>query len=104
MAAPFGPRFALSAALSAALGGGLAGGVGFRECLADGPDCDVVEIKRVAVSGFQCFNRGHVPLGDFQEKLVGVGGVALRATAHLKLLSGLASGASCPSIGAAISR
>ena len=31
MAAPFGPRFALSAALSAALRGGLAGGVGFRE-------------------------------------------------------------------------
>ncbi|MFN7304989.1 MAG: hypothetical protein ACK5TQ_00230 [Acetobacteraceae bacterium] len=30
MAAPFGPRFALSAALSAALGGGLPGGVGFR--------------------------------------------------------------------------
>ena len=36
MAAPFGPRFALSAALSAALRGGLPGGVGFRECLADG--------------------------------------------------------------------
>jgi hypothetical protein len=35
MAAPFGPRFALSAALSAALRGGLACGVGFRECLAD---------------------------------------------------------------------
>ena len=71
MAAPFGPRFALSAALSAALRGGLAGGVGFREGVADRPDCDIVEIERVAVSGFQCFNRGHVPLGDFKEKLVG---------------------------------
>jgi hypothetical protein len=30
-----------------------------------------VKIKRVAVSGFQRFNRWHVPLGDFQEKLVG---------------------------------
>jgi hypothetical protein len=30
-----------------------------------------VKVERVAVSGFQCFNRGHVPLGDFQEKLVG---------------------------------
>ena len=38
MAAPFGPRFRLSAALFAALRGGLTGGVGFRECLADGPD------------------------------------------------------------------
>ena len=37
MAAPFGPRFALSAALFAALRGGLAGGVGFRERIADGP-------------------------------------------------------------------
>ena len=71
MAAPFGPRFALSAALFAALRGGLTGGVGFRECLADGPDSDIVEIERVAVSGLQRFNRGHVPLGDFEEKLVG---------------------------------
>jgi hypothetical protein len=29
-----------------------------------------VKVERVAVSGFQRFNRGHVPLGDFQEKLV----------------------------------
>jgi hypothetical protein len=29
-----------------------------------------MEIERVAVSGFQRFNRGHVPLGDFEEKLV----------------------------------
>jgi hypothetical protein len=36
MAAPFGPRFALSAALFAALRGGLPGGVGFREGVADG--------------------------------------------------------------------
>ena len=71
MAAPFGPRFALSAALFAALRGGLAGCVGFREGVADRPDCDIVEIERVAVSGFQCFNRWHVPLGDFQEKLIG---------------------------------
>jgi len=71
MAAPFGPRFRLSAALFAALRGGLAGGVGFREGVADGPNRDIVEIERVAVSGFQRFNRGHVPLGDFQEKLVG---------------------------------
>jgi hypothetical protein len=70
MAAPFGPRFALSAALFAALRGGLAGSVGFCERVADGPDCDIVEIERVAVSGFQRFNRGHVPLGDFEEKLV----------------------------------
>ena len=104
MAAPFSPRFSLLAALFAALRGGLTGGIGFRERIADGPDRDIVEIQRVAVSGFQRFNRGHVPLGDFEEKLGGVGGVALRATAHLKLLSGLASGASCPSIGAAISR
>ncbi len=73
MAAPFGPRFTLSAALSAALRGGLAGGVCFRECLADGPDSDIVEIERVAVSGFQRFNRWHIPLGDIQEKLGGVG-------------------------------
>ncbi len=71
MAAPFGPRFALSAAFFAALGGCLAGGVGFRERVSDGPNRDIVEIERVAVSGFQRFNRGHVPLGDFEEKLVG---------------------------------
>ena len=81
MAVPFGPRFALSAALFAALGGGLARGVGFREGVADGPDGDIVEIECVTVSGFQRFNRGHVPLGDFEEKLVGVGG-----SVHLGLL------------------
>ena len=41
-----------------------------------------MEIERVAVSGFQRFNRGHVPLGDFQEKLGGVGGIV-----HLGLLA-----------------
>jgi hypothetical protein len=71
MAAPFGPHFALSTALSAALRGGLAGGVGFREGVSDRPDRDIVKVERVAVSGFQRFNRGHVPLGDFEEKLVG---------------------------------
>ena len=71
MAAPFGPRFALSAALFAALRGGLAGGVGFREGVSDRPDRDIVKVERIAVSGFQRFNRWHVPLGDFQEKLVG---------------------------------
>ena len=71
MAAPFGPRFALSAALSAVLCGGLAGGVGSRECITDRPNRDIVKVERIAVSGFQRFNRGHVPLGDFQEKLVG---------------------------------
>ena len=71
MAAPFGPRFALSAALFAALRGGLAGGVGFCQRVSDGPDRDIMEIERVAVSGLKRFNRGHVPLGDFQEKLVG---------------------------------
>ena len=75
MAAPFRPRFALSAVLSAALGGGLAGCVGFRERIADRPDRDIVKIERVAVSGLQRLNRGHVPLGDFEEKLGGVGGV-----------------------------
>ena len=75
MAAPFGPRFALPAALSAALRGGLARGVGFRERVADGPDCDIVKVERVAVSGLQRFNRGHVPLGDFEEKLIGCVGV-----------------------------
>ena len=82
MAAPFGPRFRLSAALSAALRGGLPCGVGFCERVSDGPDRDVVKIERVAVSGFQRFNRGHVPLGDFEEKLSGVGGVV-----HLGLLA-----------------
>jgi NaMN:DMB phosphoribosyltransferase len=86
MAAPFGPRFALSAALLAALGGGLPGGVGFSERVSDGPNCDIVKVERVAVSGFQRFNRGHVPLGDFQEKLGGVGGIV-----HLGLLA-VASG------------
>ena len=57
MAAPFGPRFALPAALSAALRGGLTGGVGFRKRIADGPDGDIVKVERVAVSGFQRFNR-----------------------------------------------
>jgi hypothetical protein len=71
MAAPFGPRFRLSAALFAALRGGLTGGVGFRERVSDGPDRDIVKIERVAVSGFQRFDRGHVPLDDFQEKLGG---------------------------------
>jgi hypothetical protein len=70
MAAPFGPRFALSAALSAPLCGGLAGGVGFRERVSDRPNRDIVKVERIAVSGFQRFNRGHVPLGDFEEKLV----------------------------------
>ena len=82
MAAPYGPQFALPAALFAALRGGLAGCVGFRERISDGPDGDIVEIERVAVSGFQRFNRGHVPLGDIQEKLVGFGGVG-----HLGLLA-----------------
>ncbi len=82
MVAPFGPRFALSAALFAALRGSHPCGIGFRECLADGPDGNIVEIERVAVSGFQRFNRGHVPLGDIQEKLGGVGGVV-----HLGLLA-----------------
>ena len=82
MAAPFGPRSRLPAALSAALRGGHPCGIGFRECLADGPDRDIVEIERVAVSGLQRFNRGHIPLGDFQEKLGGVGGVV-----HLGLLA-----------------
>jgi hypothetical protein len=71
MAAPFGPRFALSAALSAALRGGLASGVGFRERVSDRPDGDIVKVERIAVSGLERFNRGHVPLGDFQEKLIG---------------------------------
>ena len=82
MAAPFGPRFRLPATLSAALRGGHPCGIGFRECLADGPDSDIVEIERVAVSGFQRFNRGHVPLGNFEEKLGGVGGIV-----HLCLLA-----------------
>jgi hypothetical protein len=82
MAAPFGPQIALSASLSAALRGSLAGGVGFRERISDGPDGDIMEIERVAVSGFQRFNRGDVPLGDFEEKLGGVGGVG-----HLGLLA-----------------
>ena len=82
MAAPFGPRFALSAALFAALRGGLAGGVGFRERVSDRPDGDIVKVERVAVSGFQRFNRGHVPLGDFEEKLGGVVGIV-----HLGLLA-----------------
>ena len=46
MAAPFGPCFPLSATLFAALRGGLTGGVGFREGVADRPDCDIVEIER----------------------------------------------------------
>ena len=71
MVAPFGPQFALPTTLFAALGCRLAGGIGFREGVADGPDRDIVEIERVAVSGLQRFNRGHVPLGDFEEKLVG---------------------------------
>ena len=75
MAAPFCPRFALAAAFSAALRGGLTGGIGFRQRVSDGPDGDIVEIECVAVSGFQCFNRGHVPLGDFEEKLIGCVGV-----------------------------
>ncbi|MCA3284612.1 MAG: hypothetical protein ING16_17300 [Roseomonas sp.] len=62
--------------------GGLPCGVCFRECLADGPDGDIVEVERIAVSGLQRFNRGHVPLGDFEEKLSGVGGVV-----HLGLLA-----------------
>ena len=82
MAAPFSPRFPLSAALFAALGGRHPCGVGFRERIADGPDRDIVKIERVAVSGFQRLNRGHVPLGDFEEKLGGVGGVV-----HLGLLA-----------------
>ena len=56
MAAPFGPRFRLSATLFAALRGGLPGGVGFREGVADGPDGDIVEIERVAVSGLERFD------------------------------------------------
>jgi hypothetical protein len=60
--------------------------IGFREWVVNGPNYDIVEIQRVAVSGFQRFNRGHVPLGDFQEKLGGVGGIV-----HLGLLA-VASG------------
>ncbi len=82
MAAPFGPRFALSAALSAALRCRHPCGVGFRERISDGPDGDIVEIERVAASGLQRFNRGHVPLGDFEEKPGGVGSIV-----HLGLLA-----------------
>ena len=46
MAAPFSPCFPLSVALSAALRGRHPCGVGFRERIADGPDCDIVKIKR----------------------------------------------------------
>ena len=46
MAAPFGPRFALSAALFAALRGGLAGCVGFRERVSDRPNRDIVKVER----------------------------------------------------------
>jgi hypothetical protein len=60
----------------------LAGGVGFRERVSDGPDGDIVKVERVAVSGFQRFNRGHVPLSDFEEKLGGIGGIV-----HLGLLA-----------------
>jgi len=82
MAAPFSPCFPLSVALSAALRGRHPCGVGFRERISDGPDGDIVKIERVAVSGFQRFNRGHVPLGDFEEKPGGVDGVV-----HLGLLA-----------------
>ena len=71
MAAPFDPRFRLSATLFAALRGGLAGCVGFRERVSDRPNRDIVKVERIAVSGFQRFNRRHVPLSDFEEKLVG---------------------------------
>ena len=53
MAAPFGPRFALSAALFAALRGRLAGGVGFREGVADRPDGDIVEIETFRADQFR---------------------------------------------------
>jgi len=86
MAAPFGPRFRLSVALFAALRGGLSRSVGFRQRIADGPNRDIVEIERVAVSGLERFNRGHVPLGNFEEKLGCVGGIV-----HLGLLA-VASG------------
>jgi hypothetical protein len=56
--------------------------IGFREWVVNGPNYDIVEIQRVAVSGFQRFHRWHVPLGDFEEKLDGVGGVG-----HLGLLA-----------------
>ena len=91
MAAPFGPRFALSAAFFAALRGGLAGGVGFCQRVSDRPDGDIVKIERVTVSGFQRFNRGHVPLGDFEEKLGGVGGIV-----HLGLLAVASGGIPAP--------
>jgi len=70
MAAPFGPRLALSAALSVALRGGLSGCVGFRERVSDRPNRDIVKVERIAVSGFQRFNRGHVPLGVGQSQRV----------------------------------
>ena len=53
MAAPFSPRFALSAALFAALRGCLAGSVGFRECLADRPDGDIMEIETFRADQFR---------------------------------------------------
>ena len=53
MAAPIGPCFALSAALFVALRGGFTGGIGFRKRVSDGPDGNIVEIERFAVSGFQ---------------------------------------------------
>lgn len=70
MAAPFGPHFALLAALFVALHGRVASCLGFNERVADRPGGDILEIERVAASGFQCFNQRYVPLGDFQEKLV----------------------------------
>jgi hypothetical protein len=68
---PSGPSLACLAALFGALRGRVAGGVGFCQRVSDGLDRDIVKVERIAVSGFQRFNREHVPLGDFQEKLVG---------------------------------
>jgi hypothetical protein len=71
--------------LSAALCGGLTCGVGFREQVADRPDGDVVEIKRIAVSRLQRFNRRYVPLRDYEEKPIGRKGVVHLALAAAAL-------------------
>ena len=75
MAAPFSPRFALSAALFAALRGGLAGCVCFRKRIPDGPDRNIVEIERGGRhSRLLCGCSGRAGLGTQEGRSLAVPG------------------------------
>jgi hypothetical protein len=55
---------------------------GLFQCGAHCPDRHVVEIKAVTLAGFQRFNE-ELPLGDFQNQRIALGGLGVGLLTHL---------------------